>query len=166
MFLKKNVEDIMIPIEKYSVISIGESLKEAILDLRKIYCEVETGKCTEAGHRTSLVVNEYGHVTGMIDFTIILNTLIPHISEKFTEKLPTHVKTDFKQRVLKNAEVKVSDIMLQFSDSLQSDDNLLVALQEMHRNKVTVLPVYKGGKLVGVLRDSDLFLAAASILTD
>ncbi len=156
----------MIPIENYTVISIGESLKEAIHDLRKIYCEVETGKCTEAGHRTSLVINEYGHVAGMIDFPTILNTLIPHISERFTEKLPAHVKSDFKQRVLKNAEVKVSDIMVKFSASLQADDNLLVALQEMHRNRVPVLPVYKGGKLVGVLRDSDLFLAAAGILTD
>jgi CBS domain-containing protein len=40
------------------------------------------------------------------------------------------------------------------------------ALKLMHRNKVTVLPVYEGDKLVGVLRDSDLFLATANILAD
>jgi hypothetical protein len=28
------------------------------------------------------------------------------------------------------------------------------------------LPVYEGGKLVGVLRDSDLFLAAANVLIE
>jgi CBS domain-containing protein len=40
------------------------------------------------------------------------------------------------------------------------------ALKLMHRNKVTVLPVYEGDTVVGVLRDSDLFLATASILTE
>jgi CBS domain-containing protein len=115
-------------------------------------------------------MNEYGHLVGIIDFPTILGTLIPDITERFTEKLAASlhvgVKTDLEKRVLKNAEIKVGDIMLKIKGSLDVDDNLLEALKVMHRNNVTVLPVYKGGKLVGVLRDSDLFLATASILTD
>jgi CBS domain-containing protein len=182
MFVDKNVKDIMIPIENYSLTSIEKSLKEAIIDMRKVYCEVETGKCTEAGHRTSLVMNEYGHLVGIIDFSTILRALIPDIAGRFTEKMAvlnlsivfaeadTHnladVKSGFKERVLKNAEVKIGDIMLKLRGSLKVDDNLLEALKEMYRNKVTVLPVYEGSKVVGVLRDSDLFLATARILTD
>jgi predicted transcriptional regulator len=36
----------------------------------------------------------------------------------------------------------------------------------IYRNKITVLPVYEGDKLVGVLRDSELFLAAANVLME
>jgi CBS domain-containing protein len=166
MFLKKNVQDIMIPIENYTRTSMEKSLKEAIIDMRKVYCEVETGKCTEAGHRTSLVMNEYGHLVGIIDFPTVLRALIPGIFERFIEDHATHGQVGFKERVLMNAEVKVGDIMLKSIGYLNVGDNLLEALKVMLKSKVTVLPVYEGGKIVGVLRDSDLFLATASILTD
>ena len=46
------------------------------------------------------------------------------------------------------------------------DAGFLDALKMIHRNKITILPVYEGGNLVGVLRDSDLFLAAANVLIE
>jgi len=165
MLFKKTVQDIMIPIEKYTVIQIDKSLREAIIAMRKVYCEVETGKCTEAGHRASLVINEYGHLSGIIDFRTILETLIPNIAEQFADKLTAHGKASFMERILKEAEVSVGDIMLDIKGSLNIDDDLLEAIKIMHRNKATVLPVYKDDKLVGVLRESDLFLAVASVFT-
>jgi len=39
-------------------------------------------------------------------------------------------------------------------------------LKKMFRNKINVLPVYKDDKLVGVLRDTDFFLAVADILEE
>ncbi len=156
----------MIPIENYTIISINKSLQEAIIAMRNVYCEVETGKCTEAGHRASLVINEYGHLAGIIDFRTILETLIPNIAEQFTDKLTAHGKESFMERVVKNAEVIVGDIMRDIRGSLNVGDDLLEALKVMHSKKATVLPVYKADKLVGVLRDSDLFLAVASIFTD
>ncbi len=44
--------------------------------------------------------------------------------------------------------------------------SLYEGLKQMHRLKVTVIPVFDGDKLVGVLRDSYLFLAVASILNE
>ncbi len=166
MFIKKNVKDIMIPIENYTFTSDEKSLHEAIMNMRKVYCEVETGKCTEAGHRTSLVINRYGNLSGIIDFPTIFRALVPDISERFTEKLTSRINDVFIDSVLKKAEVKVSNIMIKIRGSLKVDDNLLEALKVMHRKKVIVLPVYEGAKLVGVLRDSDLFLAVASVFTD
>jgi CBS domain-containing protein len=166
MFFKKTVQDIMIPIENYTVIAIDKSLREAIIAMRKVYCEVETGRCTEAGHRASLVINEYGQLSGIIDFRTILEALIPNIAEQFADKLTSHGVASFMERILKEAEVIVGDIMLDIRDSLNVGDDLLEAIKVMHRNKATVLPVYKAAKLVGVLRDSDLFLAVASVFTD
>ena len=166
MVFDKNVQDIMIPIENYAVTAIDKPVQEAIIAMRKIYCEVETGRCTEAGHRASLVVNEYGHLVGIIDFHTILEALIPGITEQIVEKLTAHSEAGFIDRVLKNAELIVGDIMHQIQGSLNVNDDLLEAIKVMHRNKATVLPVYKGDKLVGVLRDSDLFLAVASVFSD
>jgi hypothetical protein len=36
----------------------------------------------------------------------------------------------------------------------------------MFRNKIIVLPVYEGDTLVGVLRDTDLFLAVTDVFED
>ena len=166
MFLKKSVQDIMIPIENYTTTSIGKSLKEAILDMRKVYCEVETGKCTEAGHRNSLVINEFGHLAGVLDFPTILKALLPNIAEEVSDKLTAHGKSSFMERVIKNAEVMVSDVMREIKGSLRADDSLLEGVRAMYKNRATVLPVYQGSTLVGVLRDSDLFLAVAGVFTD
>ena len=181
MFLRKKVRELMIPIKDYAVTSPDKTLKEAILEMRKIYCEVETGKCTEAGHRTSLVMTD-GKLVGVIDFQCILKALMPEIAGKLSDKLTalersiafaeadaydlTEAASSFRERVLQNAKTKVGDIMLKLRGQIDADAEIMKALKLMHRNKVTVLPVYEGDNVVGVLRDSDMFLAAAKILTE
>lgn len=68
--------------------------------------------------------------------------------------------------MLQNAATKVGDVMLKIKGHIDADADMMTALKSMYRNKVTVLPVYEGDTIVGVLRDSDLFLAAANILAE
>jgi CBS domain-containing protein len=56
--------------------------------------------------------------------------------------------------------------MLKIRGTIGADQGFLDALKMIYRNKITVLPVDVEGKLVGVLRDSDLFLAAANVLIE
>ena len=181
MFLDKKVKDLMIPIKDYAVTSPDKTLQEAILEMRKIYCEIETGKCTEAGHRTSLVMTD-GKLVGVINFQCILRSLIPEIAGKLSDKLAAlgisiafaeadahdldDAKAGFKERVLQNAKTKVGDIMLKLRGQINADAELMEALKLMYKNKVAVLPVYEGDNVIGVLRDSDMFLATANILAD
>jgi CBS domain-containing protein len=181
MFLEKKVRDLMIPIKDYAVTSPDNTLQEAILEMRRIYCEVETGKCTEAGHRTGLVMTD-DKLVGIIDFQTVMRALMPEIAGKLSDKLAAlglsiafaeadahdldEAKAGFKERVLQNARTKVSDIMLKLRGQIDADAEIMDALKLMHKNKVTVLPVFEGDKVVGVLRDSDLFLATANILAD
>jgi CBS domain-containing protein len=181
MFLENKVRDLMIPIKEYAVTSPDKTLQEAVLEMRRIYCEVETGKCTEAGHRTSIVMMD-GKPVGIIDFQCILRALMPEIAGKLSDKLASlglsiafaeadahdldEARSGFKARVLQNAKTKVGDIMLKLRGRINAGAEMMEALKLMHRNKVTVLPVYEGDKIIGVLRDSDLFLATANILAD
>jgi CBS domain-containing protein len=115
-------------------------------------------------------------------FQAILKVLIPEISGSLSQKLQAigvsiafaegdtpHLDESnqkFRERVIKNAETKVSDIMLKLRGKNATIDMTLVdALKIMYRSKITILPVYENDKLIGILRDSDLFLATASILT-
>ena len=80
MFLDKKVKDLLIPLEYCATIHVDKPLREAVAELQTVYCEIESGKCTEAGHRTSLVLDENGKLVGILDFQAILKVLIPEIS--------------------------------------------------------------------------------------
>ena len=181
MPLRRKVRDVMVPLADYATTGPDNLLKDAVLEMRKIYCEVETGECTEAGHRTSLVLDE-GKLIGIIDFRTILKTLIPELAGSLGQKLSAlgvsiafaeadasdldESEAGFAERVVKYSETKVSDMMLKIhGKGIQADSRLIDGLRMLYKFKVTVLPVYDGEELVGVLRDSDLFLATANILT-
>jgi CBS domain-containing protein len=182
MPISKKVKDIVIPLSEYAVTGPDKLLREAVPALRKIYCQVEDGKCTEAGHRTILVLDDSGKLVGILDFKCILKVLIPEIAGGLTAKLEAlgvsiafaqadssdldETKLGFRARVIKNAETKVKDVMLKIKGTIDSEAGLLQALKIIYNNKITVLPVYEGDKLIGVVRDSDLFLTVADILTE
>jgi len=183
MPLKRKVRDIMVPLADYAKTGPNKRLKDAVLEMRKIYCEVETGECTEAGHRTGLVLDDNDKLIGIIDFRSILKTLIPELAGGLGEKLSAlgvsiafaeadaadldESQAGFVERVHKFSETKVKDMMLKIrGKGIQADARLIDALRSIYRLQVTVMPVYDDKQLVGVVRDSDLFLAIASILSE
>jgi CBS domain-containing protein len=182
MPMTRKVKDILIPLSAYAVTSPEKPLREAVPTLRKIYCQVEDGKCTEAGHRTILVVDDSGALVGILDFKCILKVLMPEIAGGLTAKLEAlgvsiafaqadsadldETRLGFRARVIKNAETKVKDAMLKIRGTIDSEAGLAQALKMIYENKITVLPVYEGDKLIGVVRDSDLFLIVADILME
>ena len=181
MPLNKRLREIMVPVAKYATTKEDSPLKEAVLKLREVYQDVETGECIEAGHRTCLVFDRNSSLVGILDIRSILVTLIPEIAGGIGETLTSleisvalaegnmkdreEITADLAERVLLHAETRVGDMMLKVrGKGLQADDFLVQGLKTMHRLKVTVMPVYEGDTLVGVLRDSDLFLHIANIL--
>jgi len=182
MLLKMKIKDRMIPIENYPTVSPDATLKEAALSLRTSYCELDSGMCTEAGPRTVLVVDEKGKLLGILNFKSFLETLIPEIAGGLSAKLSAlgvsiafaeadaaaldESRLGFRARVIKNAEAKICDIMLKIRGTIDADAHLMDGLKKMFRNKITVLPVYEGDTLVGVLRDTDLFLAVTDVFED
>ena len=182
MLLKQKVKDRMIPLENYPTISPDATLREAALSMRALFCELEAGMCTEAGPRTILVIDKAGKLIGILDFKRFLETMIPEIAGGLSARLSAlgvsiafaqadaetldESRLGFRARVIKNAEAKVRDIMLKVRGAIDADARLVDGMKQMFRNKIIVLPVYEDGKLVGVLRDTDLFLAVADVLED
>jgi CBS domain-containing protein len=179
---QKKVRDLMIPIQDCATVRSNEPLKEAALRLRAVYCEVETGKCTEAGHRTALVLDEAGGLVGILDFKGILGILIPELAGGLGAKFQAltssvafaeadapeldETEAKFKARVIKNSNLPIKDAMLKVRGTIEADADIMDALKTIYRNKIVVLPVMDQGKIAGLIRDSDLFLAMADILTE
>jgi CBS domain-containing protein len=182
MPLTRKVRDITIPLDEYAVTRIDNTLKEAVPALRRLYCQVEDGRCTEAGHRTILVLDEEGALAGIIDFRSILKVLIPEIAGGLTARLAAlevsiafaqagardldEANASFRARVIRNADTKVRDVMLKVRGTISADADILEALKMLLANKITMIPVFEGEKLIGVIRDSDLFLFVAEILAE
>ncbi len=77
MPLTKKVRDLLVPLSEYAVTSPDKTLGEAVPTLRKLYCQIEDGKCTEAGHRNILVIDNAGRLVGILDFKCILKVSHP-----------------------------------------------------------------------------------------
>jgi CBS domain-containing protein len=177
------LKDLLIPLSEYAVTSVDRPLREVIPPLRNLYCEVEGGKCTEAGHRTVLVLDATGRLVGILDFRSILKALIPEIARNEVashrssqhrgaasgkQAAPTarESRLGLRERVTGNADTRVGRVMLEIRGSIDSDADIVDALTILYRNKLTVIPVYEDGRLIGVVRDSDLFLRVADLLPE
>jgi Mg/Co/Ni transporter MgtE len=179
MPLRKKVRQIMIPLDKYAVIGPEATLHEAVSVLRRSYCQVETGLCTEMGPRKVLVVDTAGELMGILNFRSILRVLVPEAAGGLTEKLEAlEVSVVFaeagvdlppdelKARIWRNAQVKVKDVMFKSRAHVEAEASILDALKLIFEKKVIVLPVYDKGQLIGLVRDADLFLAVADTIVN
>jgi CBS domain-containing protein len=137
----------MIPIENYAIIAPDATLREAALSLRTSFCELDGGMRTTAGPRTVLVTDENDRLRGILDFMCFLENYFPKVGG-----LPETLK--------------VKDIMLKVKAMIDADASLEEGLQTIVQKKLSVLPVYDGDKAVGLIRDTDIFLAITDNLEE
>jgi CBS domain-containing protein len=137
----------MIPIENYATIAPNSTLREAALSLRTSFCELDGGMRTAAGPRTVLVTDENDRLLGILDFRCFLENYFPQIGG-LSEKL------------------KVKDIMLKVKGTIDADASMEDGLKMIVQKKLGVLPVYEDDKAVGLVRDTDIFLAITENLEE
>jgi CBS domain-containing protein len=170
----------MIPLERYPVVGPDATLKEAVQLLRISYCTLNTGYCAETGPRTLLVVDASRSLVGILDFRAILRVLIPEVAGGLTARLESigvsiafaeaeaesldETRAKFASRVIRNAQTRVGDVMMKVRGTIQADAALTEALKMIFKNKITKIPVFDGSKLIGIVRDTDLFLEVADLM--
>jgi len=140
MQLKQTIKERMIPIENYATIAADATLREAALSLRTSFCELDGGMRAAAGPRNVLVTDENDRLLGILDFMCFLENYFPQIGG-LPEKL------------------KVKDIMLKVKGTINAEASMEDGFRTIVQNKISILPVYEGEKAVGLIRDTDIFLA-------
>ncbi len=147
MALSQTIRERMIPIENYATIAPDATLREAALALRSTFRTLEDGMHTQVGPRTVLVTDENDKLKGILDFMCFLQNYFPQIGG-LPEKLV------------------VKDIMLKVKGTIDADASMEDGFKMVVQKKITVLPVYEGDKAVGLLRDTDIFLAITDKLEE
>jgi CBS domain-containing protein len=102
---------------------------------------------TVAGPRAVLVTDENDKLRGILDFMCFLENYFPKIGG-----LPERLK--------------VKDIMLKVKGMIDADASMEEGLRTIVQKKLSVLPVYEGDKAVGLIRDTDIFLAITDNLEE
>jgi len=171
----KRAGDIMIPLDQYPHIPHWFTLRQAIAELRASQIDVQGRKSLP---RAVLVFSKAYELLGIVRRRDILRGLEPsflasdaleyrrrlfgveadpNLSELTSDKMTRAVR--------EQAERPVSDVMVPITATVAYDDHLLKVIHEMIKTDLSMLPVMKEGRVVGVVRSVDVLSEiAASVL--
>ncbi len=175
----QTVGEIMVSTENAVTARADTPLEEAMALLTGLCHGLKGSNCTKAECQPVLVIDENQHVIGMVDFQCVIRVLVPEVAAssmqdrvhalwdalgQVSKAAPVDdAKFGLAARLLKNARRPISDVMLKIRKTISPEADLLEALMALAANGASVLPVYDGDRLVGLVRDSDLFVRIAAM---
>lgn len=169
------VEDLMIPVGKFPVISQESSLREAILTLDRVEQEFSSGKREQ---RILLVVDQDNSVVGKLTPKDVIRGLEPNYERLLASQaaslasnygyvmhsqsilaLQDMTTTPWDDLCAKSKDTRIKDFLLAppRSQIVELDDTLNKALHRFILGKHHSLFVTNGKQLVGLLRFTDVY---------
>ncbi len=166
---EKKVKDLMIPITEYSTVPVDALVQDAIKMLM--------GALNQSGaHRSVVVVDEQGDVMGILTLRDLIKALEPRsldpdavrgsISWLVENTDPgVYPEGQFTQRSKLEAKKTVREVMGKlYLITIGDEAPLLKAVHIMLQNNVGSLPVLRDGKLVGMIRISEIFQEIGNVI--
>ncbi|MEW6672255.1 MAG: response regulator [Thermodesulfobacteriota bacterium] len=169
---EKSARDIMIHIDDYSSVTVDNTVKEAIEQLRRSFEGfVSSGRVMETGHRSLLVFDRKNELVGILSILDLIDAVRPaylsapkpsmadsmQFSPMFWSGLFT---TQVKALALK----KVGTVMSESPPSVDEDTNLMEIADLMYREQIRRIIVRSKGKVIGIVREQELFFEMARII--
>ena len=167
------VEDLMIPLDHYPQVTADTSLAEAARVLKS--AKIDLGVHTSLP-RWLLVFSSEGQLVGSVRRRDIMRGLEPKflVSEPldYRKKLfDVKIDPDLSElsydhlikEVREQAARPVKKVMKPLQVTIHHDDHLIKAIYEMVSYGVSLLPVLKERRVVGVVRSVEVFSALTSI---
>jgi signal-transduction protein with cAMP-binding, CBS, and nucleotidyltransferase domain len=167
---EKRVRDLMVPLDKYGLVSQNATLLEAVTVLQEAQKRRERGR---QPFRAVLVTDENDKVIGKLGELAFLKALEPKhnvmadieklssagVSDQILSTVINHYnffQDEFSSLCLRAKDIKVRDVMHTVSESI--DENALLCeaiIKVIMWNTLSVL-VTRNGEIVGLLRISDI----------
>ena len=169
---ERTVGDVMIPISEYTTLGRDYTIREAVVELQKsFHSKVSTSRLMETGHRSVLVLGDGGEVVGILSIRDLLEAVMPGYlsapkpsTADSIQYSPLFWSGMFSKTVLQIAGKKIRDIMSDAPLSIDAGANLMEAAYKMVENEARRLTVVKSGRVLGVIREQDLFFEIERIL--
>lgn len=171
VYVEKRVGDVMIPIDDYTTIEKDQTIKEAILRLKRSFIlKVATGKIMETGHRSILVFDRHEEVIGVLTIEDLLKAIMPAYINAPKPSMADSIQFSpmfwqgmFTKETQALVIKKIEEVMSPAPLTIASDANLMEASYIMVTNNARRLVVVDAGKVVGMLREQDLFFEMEKI---
>lgn len=154
---ERTAGELMLPAKSYKTVRIDQPLREVLEVFKVGFVKQVDGRQDEAGHRSILVLDEDGKLVGLLRFVDIIKMIEP----EFLRDSP--YSSYFTGMFIAQCKIFGDKILGDFLDatemiSIAESTTLMEASVLMSRHRLINLPVMKDGKLVGILRDKDVFL--------
>ena len=171
-FEEKRVLGVMVPFQEYTTVSAEESVSDAILKLKASFTsKLSTSRLMETGHRSVLVLDDKNSVQGILAIRDLLELVLP---DYLTAPKPSMADTIqyspmfwqgmFVKEVKQKAQIKIKDVMSPAPLTVDGGASLMEAAYLMVKNNARRLVVEISGKVIGVIREQDLFFEIERIL--
>lgn len=167
----KYVSDVMLPLEEYAVVSADQTLYDAFVILREAQKKLKKNR---QPHRAVLVIDENKNIVGKLGHLGFLRALEPGYQDLGQLDIISKagLTKDFIQSMMKNFDlmqddlkdirhrtkhIKMKDIMRPITENVDINDSINEAIHKIIMFHTLSALVTKGGRVVGILRLSDLF---------
>ena len=158
---------IMIPLARYPRIEQTATLRQAIALMEG--CQIVNRDGSRSAPRVLLVFGPADRLLGILRRRDIMRGLEPRFlvggqpgypRKLFDVKVDPNLSEVSYDHALggirRRAERRVSEVMIPIAVTINADDHLMKAMNEMVENNCSLLPVIDQGRVVGVLRSLDV----------
>ena len=169
------VKHIMMPLSSFNTIHEDRTVDDAVdVILKGLSMAMFTSTVQETIHRSVLVLDRDNSIIGIITLTDLLRGMQPPYMRLRTEKPPMadtfHIESPnysgmFTIMTRDLAAKTVREIMSTAVPVIDADANLMEAASRLLDMDLRRLLVTEGDKIVGVIREQDLFFEMANIIT-
>lgn len=177
---EKTVSQVMLPLERYATVSGEKTLREALLVLSASQQQLDSSRHP---HRAILVLDEHGAVIGKLSHWAVLRALEPKLlgsddlsslsraglTDEFIRSMQenySHFSGSLEQMCARAARLKACDAMVPVNESIEAGAPLTDAIRQLVATHAQSLLVTEGGKVVGILRLSDVFEELARLIRE
>lgn len=172
---EKSAEELMIPVSDYPTIEEGATVGEAIKRLKESRESITaTDSISDIGRRSLLVYDKQGELTGILTPQSLLFALRPaYLDASLPTTAPQMYSMGysamfwtglFTAQAKELAKKSVADIMSEAPPSVDAAANLMEVIQAMHTTGRRRLAVKRNDKVIGLVREQELFYELTQIL--
>ncbi|MCD6293678.1 MAG: response regulator [Deltaproteobacteria bacterium] len=169
---EKKARDIMIPIEDYTTIDPDNTIKEGIERLKRSFeSAASTSRIMETGHRSILVFDQAGELVGILSILDLIKAVRPAYlsapkpsTADSMQYSPMFWSGLFTTQAKGLVGRKIKDVMSDAPLKIDQDTNLMEIANLMFIEKRRRMAVIRAGKVVGVVREQEIFFEMARII--
>ena len=173
--VEKKARDIMLSITDYTTVSVDTTVREAIKKLLDSFkSQVATSRVMETGHRSLLIFDQNRDFVGVLSIMDLIKRVRPAYLSASRPDMSESIRLSslywggwdglFSIQMEALGDKKVGELMSEPPPMIDGDTNLIQVADLMFKTQKRRLIVTDGNKVIGIVREQDLFFEMAHII--